>query len=55
MLYWDASSKNLYSYDGKTAPQGVDESLFIDQKQKKQLFDAVNKVEKVLVFQNTDA
>jgi len=44
MLYWDASSKNLYSYDGReTAPQSVDESLFIDPETKKTLafFDAV--------------
>jgi len=44
MLYWDASSKNLYSYDGReTAPQNVNESLFINPTTKKKLafFDAV--------------
>ena len=55
MLYWDASSKNLYSYDGReTAPQSVDESLFIDPETKKTLAFLMQLwVEKVLVFQGS--
>lgn len=44
MLYWDANSKKVFSYDGReTAPKSVDYSFFMEPltKKKQAFFDAV--------------